>query len=109
MRKLLVPLVVAASLGACGYVSSYEKGVYNYEPIYCYKSLGGVQCFDTPNHRDERRLINYYGPHPSRYERPPAPPPPNLVAPPPVDFYVRDPEPVPEPAPRKRRPAGSAS
>lgn len=98
MLKLLIPIAAAAVLGACGYVSEYEKAVYDYEPAYCYKSLAGVQCFKAPNHRDERRLVNYFGPHPSRYERPAPPPAPQLSPPPPVDFYVRDAEPIPSPA-----------
>ena len=97
MLKPLTMIAAAALLGACGYVSEYERAVYDYEPTYCYKSLAGVQCFKSPNHRDERRLVNYFGPHPSRYERP-APPPPRLLPPPPVDFYVRDAELIPSPA-----------
>ena len=61
-----------------------------------------VPWYKTPQHRDERRLVNYYGPHPSRYHRP-EPPPPTLSAPPAVDFYVRDPEPIPEPVPLRVR------
>ena len=98
MLKPLMTMAAAALLGACGYVSDYEKAVYDYEPAYCYKSLAGVQCFKSPNHRDERRLVNYFGPHPSRYERPAPPPPPRLLPPPPVDFYVRHAEPIPSPA-----------
>ena len=98
MLKPLMTIGAVALLGACSYVSEYEKAVYDYEPTYCYKSLAGVQCYKTPNHRDERRLVNYFGPHPSRYERPAPPAPPRLSPPPPVDFYVRDAEPVPSPA-----------
>ena len=98
MLKPLTMIAAAALLGACGYVSEYERAVYDYEPTYCYKSLAGVQCFESPNHRDERRLVNYFGPHPSRYERPTPPPAPRLLPPPPVDFYVRDAEPIPSPA-----------
>ena len=97
MLKPLMTIAAAALLGACGYVSEYERAVYDYEPTYCYKSLAGVQCFKSPNHRDERRLVNYFGPHPSRYERPAPPPPQQLAPPPPVDFYVRDAEPIPSP------------
>lgn len=104
MRKYLVPMAVCLVLGACGYVSEYEKGVYDYEPVYCYQSLGGVQCFDTPNHRDERRMVNYYGPSPTRYDKPAPPPTPQFFAPPPIDFFVRDPEPVPEPVPLRMAP-----
>ena len=102
MRKYLVPTFVCLALGACGYVSEYEKGVYDYEPVYCYQSLGGVQCFDTPNHRDQRRMVNYYGPAPSRYDKPAPRPTPQFFAPPPVDFFVRDPEPIPEPVPLRK-------
>ena len=74
MKRILTTLTViapAALLAACGYVSEYEKGVYDYEPVYCYQSLAGIQCFEEPNHRDEKRLVNYYGPAPSRRRRPP--------------------------------------
>ena len=107
MRDTLVLTAVAALVGACGYVSAYEEAVYDVEPVYCYQSIGqsvsGVECYKTPKHRDERRLVNYYGPHPSRYDRPEPPPPPTLSAPPSVDFFVRDPEPIPEPAPPRVR------
>ena len=107
MRNTLVLTAVAALMGACGYVSAYEEAVYDFEPVYCYQSIGqsvsGVECYKTPKHRDERRLVNYYGPHPSRYDRPEPPPPPTLSAPPSVDFFVRDPEPIPEPAPPRVR------
>lgn len=107
MRDTLVLTAVAALVGACGYVSAYEEAVYDVEPVYCYQSIGqsvsGVECYKTPKHRDERRLVNYYGPHPSRYDRPEPPPPPTLAAPPAVDFFVRDPEPIPQPAPPRVR------
>lgn len=107
MRNTLVLSAVAALVGACGYVSAYEEAVYDLEPVYCYQSIGrsvsGVECYRTPKHRDERRLVNYYGPDPSRYDRPEPPPPPTLSAPPAVDFFVRDPEPIPEPAPPRAR------
>ena len=106
-RDTLVLTAVGVLVGACGYLSEYEKAVYDIEPVYCYQSIGqsvsGVECYKTPKHRDERRLVNYYGPHPSRYDRPEPPPPPTLSAPPSVDFFVRDPEPLPEPAPPRVR------
>ena len=99
MKKPLAFLALPAILSACGYVSKYEEGVYDYEPVYCYQSIGAIQCFDAPNFRDEKRLVNYYGPAPERYDRPDPPPAPNLMAPPAVNFYVRDPEPIPRPSP----------
>jgi hypothetical protein len=101
MLRAVIALVAGTLLGACGYVSEYEKGVYDYEATYCYKSLAAVHCFDEPYHRDEKRLVNYYGPAPSRYETPEAPLPVTLAAPPAIDYFVRDPEPIPEPAPRR--------
>jgi len=107
MRNTLFVTAVGAFVGACGYVSEYEKAVYDFEPVYCYQSIGqsvsGVECYKTPKHQDERRLVNYYGPDPSRYDRPEPPPPLTLSAPPAVDFYVRDAEPIPEPAPPRVR------
>ena len=56
---------LAVFVGACGYVSEYEKAVYDLEPTYCYKSIGKVACYREPFHRDERRLVNYFGPIPA--------------------------------------------
>lgn len=85
--------------GCSSYDSRYEEGVSDYEPVYCYRNIGGIACFDTPSHRDERQLVNYYGPSPGRYDRPEPPPEPRLDPPPAHNYYVRDPEPIPRPAP----------
>ncbi len=83
-------------LTACGYVDKYEEAVYDLEPRYCYQQLGSVQCFNEPVHRDAARLVNYYGPHPSRFDTP-SPPDRLEPAPPrPVAFYVKDKEPIPD-------------
>ncbi|WP_417819875.1 hypothetical protein [Terasakiella sp.] len=84
------------SLSACGYVDKYEEAVYEEEPRYCYQQLGSVKCFSEPVHRDAARLVNYYGPHPNRYDTPSPPDRLESVAPPPVAFYVRDEEPIPD-------------
>ena len=100
MRATLVSLAAAAAvLAGCGYVSDYEAGVYDEEPVYCYQSLGGVSCFDEPHHRDQRRMVNYYGPSPQRYTPPDPPPAARLDPPPAVNYFVRDAEPVPRPRP----------
>ena len=104
MKKTLALLALPAFLSACGYVSKYEAAVYDYEPVYCYQSLGAVQCFDTPRVRDEKRLVNYYGPAPERYDRPDPAPEPELMAPPAINFFVRDPEPIPSPSPNAAGP-----
>ncbi|MCW9034896.1 MAG: hypothetical protein OQJ97_11810 [Rhodospirillales bacterium] len=66
MWKSLFFLPVILLTSACGYVSEYEKSVSDFEPTYCYKSLAGVECYEEPYHRDKRRLVNYFGPSPTR-------------------------------------------
>jgi len=100
MNKLIIPAIAALLVGACAQKSAYEMAVEDCEPVYCYKSIGGVACYEEPYHRDERRMVNYFGPAPIRYDRPDEPNPQKLFAPEPVDFWVKDPEPVPEPAPK---------
>ena len=97
MNKKIMSVGFVMALSGCGFVDSYEEAVHDQDPVYCYQSLGGVQCHAKPNHADQRRLVNYYGPHPSRFDAPEPAPAPQLQAPPPVPFWVRDPEPVPEP------------
>ena len=97
MRMKLLTLGLTAFLGACGYVNAYEEAVYDWEPIYCYKSIGGVECYREPFHRDERRLVNYFGPHPSNYDKPEPPEPAPIAAPPRINYWVKDPEPIPRP------------
>jgi hypothetical protein len=99
MQKFLFLGGLIIVLGACSYVDDYEAQVYDKEPLYCYKTIGEIQCYDNPQAHDKRRFVNYYGPHPSRYEKSKVTPDPVLSAPPPVDFYVRDPEPIPTPNP----------
>ncbi|MBL6957826.1 MAG: hypothetical protein ISR52_02510 [Rhodospirillales bacterium] len=107
MQKALKPMAMLVLLGACGYVDKYEEAVYDMEPVYCYKSIGGVQCHDEPHFRDQRRMVNYFGPHPSRYDEPEAPPAPNLQAPPSIEYFVKDAEPIPQPKPPKLKPAST--
>lgn len=80
-------LVAIPCLAGCtSFESEYEKGVYDYEPLYCYQALGGVDCHREPHHRDAARLVNYYGPAPSKYDAPAPPevsppqPPPKVTA-----------------------------
>lgn len=92
-RPWFALVALAIPLSACGYVNDYEKAVYDHERSYCYKSLGGVTCYDEPFYRDERRMVNYYGPHPSRYD---APEREEYELPPgaePAASYYKDPEP----------------
>lgn len=81
----LFAIVLASATGVAGctsYESAYEEAVYDWEPLYCYQSLADVSCMRTPYFRDARRLTNYFGPSPNRYDRP-APPPPARLDPPP--------------------------
>jgi len=98
MSLRIATVGLAVFLGACGYVSEYEKAVYALEPTYCYKSIGKVACYREPFHRDERRLVNYFGPDPSRYDKPDAPEATPIAAPEIINYWVKDAEPVPRPA-----------
>ncbi len=103
VRHLVLP-AVAVLLGGCSLSALFEEeAAVQPDPVYCYQSLGrstgSVTCYQTPVHRDQRRLVNFYGPHPETYPRPAPPAPARLSPPPSVDFYVRDPEPVPPEAP----------
>ena len=66
MHKPLILTAAIFFLGAC------EHRVAECKPLYCYQSIGAVQCFSTPYHRDEKRLVNYCGPHPDSYDKPAA-------------------------------------
>ncbi len=99
MYKSLIIGLAVLSATACTQKSAYEAAVEDLEPRYCYKSLAGVTCYDTPYHRDEKRLVNYFGPAPKRYEKPELPAKPKYFAPETVNYWVKDPEPIPEPAP----------
>ena len=90
-----------ALLSGCGYVDPYEEAVYDHEPIYCYQSLASVECSKEPNHREKRRLVNYYGPHPSRFDEEEPTELPELKAPEKIEYWVKDPEPIPHPAVNK--------
>jgi len=100
MKNLFIIACATFALAACAEKSAYELGVEEFEPRYCYKSLGGVSCYQTPYHRDERRMVNYYGPAPVRYDRPEAAPDPVRSAPEQIDYWVKDPEPIPTIAPK---------
>ncbi len=62
----LAAFAILAAGGCTSYESAYERAVYDAEPVYCYQSLGAVDCHRTPHRRDDARLVNYYGPAPSR-------------------------------------------
>lgn len=99
-QKIGAAVAFGVVLSACGHVDEYERHVSDWEPVYCYKSLASTACYREPNHADARRLVNYFGPHPSRYD---APEPPEAVAPAapePVNYWVKDPEPLPRPMPK---------
>jgi hypothetical protein len=55
---LLLGLAAVECLGACtGYESEYEKGVYDYEPVYCYQTIGvagTVECTNAFSHLCDR-------------------------------------------------------
>ena len=85
---------IVGILCGCGTVDTYKETTHiNEKPIYCYQSLAGVECFKEPNHRDKRRIVNFYGPHPIQYVQPKAKKIPGLKAPKEINYWVKDPEP----------------
>ena len=103
MRRLTTIMALAAGFGAsgCG-LDFYDADGKSEGALYCYQALVGVDCYKTPNHRDERRLLAYTGPAPETYPKPPPPPEPRLYAPEMVSYYVKDSEPIPTSPPKAR-------
>jgi hypothetical protein len=105
MRATILTLGLSFLLASCGYAEwreaqKQEEKARNYvpEPTYCYQSIGEAYCFTTPYHRDQRRIVSFFGPSPGNYPKP-APPPPAPHAPPAMtNYWVKDAEPVPLPA-----------
>ncbi len=93
--RVFLGCLLALLAGCTSYESAYERGVYDYEPTYCYQSLAAVTCHREPQPRDARRLVNYYGPAPSKYDPPEAAEPADPQAPPERSRFVLDPEPDP--------------
>lgn len=91
---------LAGGLTACAPADRYEAAVENWDPIYCYKSLAGARCYAEPKASDAGLLVNYYGPSPRRYPAPPPLPEPNFKAPQMINYWVKDPEPIPRAAPK---------
>ncbi|MBL96117.1 MAG: hypothetical protein CFH06_01930 [Alphaproteobacteria bacterium MarineAlpha3_Bin5] len=100
MKSLIHATTVILLLSSCsGYVDRYEKHVEKRDQIYCYKSLAATTCYDEPYEVDDARLVNYFGPQPSRHERKSEEAVSQPVPPPSVSYWVKDPEPVPRAAP----------
>jgi hypothetical protein len=104
MGKVWFAIGAAAWVGACSPYPGYEASVADKDPIYCYRTFSDhmTSCYATPYHRDRKNLVNYFGPGPQRYEPPPPPPPERLVAPPMIQYWVKDQEPIPRADPPKR-------
>ena len=98
---LVAVLSTAVFLAACSNMTQYERQVEDWEPVYCYKSIGAVQCYKEPKHSDSRRLVNFYGPAPRTYDKPDEPVYPAAKPPKMIDYWVKDPEPVPQASPGK--------
>ena len=97
MRPAALAAFAILGLSGCvSYESAYEKAIYDDEPVYCYQSLGAVDCYRKPYRRDDARLVNYYGPAPARTRPPKLPPAAELQAPP-----------AAEEAPNAQPPAGA--
>lgn len=93
--RVLAWLLLAMLCACTSYESAYVRSVYNYEPVYCYQSLGTVSCYREPRPRDARRLVNYYGPAPSKYPQPEPAEQRELQPPPETNRYSIAPQPDP--------------
>ena len=100
MTRLIQFTAATLFLSSCsGYVDRYEEQVVKRDPIYCYKSLAATTCYEEPHEVDGARLVNYFGPHPSRHEKKPEETVSQPVPPPSISYWVKDPEPIPRAAP----------
>jgi hypothetical protein len=112
MLKRISSLSAVVLLAACSNMTQYERQVADWEPVYCYKSIGAVQCYKEPKHSDSRRLVNFYGPAPSEYDEPDEPTRSHTRPPKTIKVWVKDAEPVPQASPARvhvatPQPAGS--
>lgn len=109
MRPFIAGCLVLA-LAACGRPDPpYVAAVRREQPIYCYRTLAGVDCYARPFFRDERQFINHFGPPPHEFERPKPPPAVRLMPPPEVDHYCRVAEPDACPLSTAEAPAATAA
>ena len=59
-------LLMIGLTGCGGYETAYERGVYDAEPVYCYRTVADPDCYRIADPASNRRLVNYYGPSPRR-------------------------------------------
>lgn len=104
LRRILALALLACLAGCTGYESAYEEGVEDFEAVYCYASLADPMCYRRPYFRDQRQLINYFGPSPRRYDRPKPPKPVRLQPPPPLADQPSGEPPPERPADRAPQP-----
>lgn len=92
--------VLVAGCGGPAHVDPYAVAVSEYTPpIYCYRTIGDVDCYRRPLLGAERRLVNFYGPPPGDYEKPEPAPAPRLHPPPPAGAAASNPASQAAPAP----------
>jgi hypothetical protein len=61
-------VAVVAVLGGCSSdETAYERGVADWEPVYCYRTLADADCYRRPVAGDALGLINFYGPAPRHF------------------------------------------
>jgi hypothetical protein len=98
-------LAVGLTATACQPDRAYDKGVSEFEPVYCYQTLGTPDCYAEPIAQFRPSLINFYGPAPQKYDPPEPLEMQEPQAPPKIERYVRDAEPVPGSEPRRASPS----
>ncbi len=62
-----------------------EPRIISVAPIYCYQTIGVVDCFERPQLGQEQRMVGYFGPYAAAYSYP---------------FRDVSPTPVPYPQPK---------
>jgi hypothetical protein len=69
VRTALLGLASVALLSGCGSDwLPHEEAIDDGEPIYCYRTIGDVDCYALPVPGEERRLVNFYRPPPGSYD-----------------------------------------
>lgn len=52
------------------YEGNAEPRIISVAPLYCYQTIGVVDCFERPQVGQEQRLVSYFGPYAYAYRYP---------------------------------------
>lgn len=93
--SILMLLCINILQAACSKTDFYEKEVKNWEPVYCYQTIGRVQCHKKPKSMDKKRIVSFFGPAPETYEKYKKDRREKLSPPKMIKNWFKDPEPIP--------------